>query len=103
MRRTRIQLDDVQYEDLKAMAKREGKSLSCLIREAVSAFIRKRNRRTGGRLSDIEGIGEDADATGREQNRFLYAAKEALAPNARELAPTATLGTPRAGRPRRLS
>ena len=76
MHRTQIQLDDVQYEDLKAMAEREGKSLSRLIREAVSAFIRKRNRRTGGRLSDIEGIGEDADASGREHDRFLYAASE---------------------------
>lgn len=76
MHRTQIQLDDGQYELLKAMAEREGKSLSQLVREAVSAYIRKRSRRTKVRLSDIEGIGEDSEASGREHDRFLYAASQ---------------------------
>lgn len=72
MHRTQILLEEEQHEDLKAMAEREGKSLSGLVREAVAAFIRGRNRRSKGRLSDIEGIGEDAEADGRDHDRLLY-------------------------------
>ncbi len=73
MHRTQILLDKWQYEMLKAMAESQGKSLSSLVREAVSAFLDNAKRRQAGlRLADIEGIAEDQDVTGRDHDRMLY-------------------------------
>jgi hypothetical protein len=76
MHRTQIQLDDWQYQILKTKAEREGKSLSSLVREAVTVYLGKgRRRRPGAGLTDIEGIGEDPGVAGRDHDRILYGAK----------------------------
>ncbi len=75
MHRTQIQLHDWQYEVLKATSERHGKSISSLIREAVSAFLGGGRGRSAARLAGIEGIGEDDEASGRGHDRFLYGGK----------------------------
>ncbi len=71
MHRTQILLDDWQYETMKALAEREGRSLSSLIRDAVAAFLSRREKPTT-RLAEITGIGNDAEASGRDHDDVLY-------------------------------
>jgi hypothetical protein len=72
MHRTQIMLEDWQYEDLKASAEREGRSLSSLVRDAVTAFLRRNQRPNRTRLAEIAGIGEDAGGRGRDHDEVLY-------------------------------
>jgi hypothetical protein len=74
MHRTQIMLDEWQYEKLKAAAEREGRSISSLVRDAVSAFLDGGRGRRGPAtsLSDIAGIGDDPGTSGREHDRVLY-------------------------------
>ena len=69
MHRTQILLDDWQYERLKSVAEREGRSLSNVVREAVATYLA-----TGSEsgLRAIEGIGDDPRLTGRDHDRVLY-------------------------------
>lgn len=75
MHRTQILLEDWQYEALKARAQREGRSLSDLLREIVTSQIGRRRRPATSRLAQIEGLGSDPKASGREHDRFLYGEK----------------------------
>ncbi len=72
MHRTQILLDDRQYEMMKTIAEHEGRSLSSLIRDAVSAFLGRRAKRSPTRLAGIAGIGDDPDARGRDHDDVLY-------------------------------
>jgi len=72
MHRTQILLDEGQYEMLKTLAEREGRSLSSLVRDAVTTFLERRPRRSPTRLAEITGIGEDADTRGRDHDDVLY-------------------------------
>lgn len=71
MHRTQILLDDWQYAALKARAQREGRSMSEMLRELLTAQLGSPNR-SAGSLAAIEGIGEDRAAYGRDHDRFLY-------------------------------
>jgi predicted transcriptional regulator len=77
MHRTQILLDDGQYETMKALAEREGRSLSSLIRDAVTAFLSRREKPTT-RLAEITGIGDDPDAGGRDHDDVLYGPRRKL-------------------------
>lgn len=72
MHRTQILLDDWQYERMKSLAEREGRSLSSLVRDAVSAFLGRSSARPATRLAEIAGIGEDPDTRGRDHDDVLY-------------------------------
>jgi hypothetical protein len=74
MHRTQILLDEWQYEKLKAAAEREGRSISSLVRDAVSAFLNGGRGRDGPatRLAEIAGIGSDPGTSGRDHDRVLY-------------------------------
>jgi hypothetical protein len=71
MHRTQILLDEWQYESMKTIAERDGRSLSSLIRDAVTAFLDLRSRPTT-RLAEIAGIGDDPDLGGRNHDDVLY-------------------------------
>ena len=71
MHRTQILLEDKQYEMMKMLAEREGRSLSGLVRDAVTAFLDRRARPTT-RLAEISGIGDDPEARGRDHDDVLY-------------------------------
>jgi plasmid stability protein len=71
MHRTQILLDDWQHAALKARAQREGRSMSEMLRELLTAQLGTSGTTTGD-LAAIEGIGEDRGAYGRDHDRFLY-------------------------------
>jgi len=72
MHRTQIMLDDWQYQDLKVAAERTGRSISSLVREAVTAYLRRQQRPAPTKLAEIAAIGEDDQASGRDHDTVLY-------------------------------
>ena len=72
MHRTQIMLDDWQYQDLRSAAERSGRSLSSLVRDAVTAYLRRQQRPSPTRLAEIAGIGEDDQVSGRDHDEALY-------------------------------
>ncbi len=72
MHRTQILLDDEQYEMMKTLAERERRSLSSLVRDAVTAFLARRGQRPTTRLAEIAGLGDDPDSRGRDHDDVLY-------------------------------
>lgn len=73
MNRFQLILEDWQHAALKSRAEREGRSTSALVREAVEAYLATPGQPTPARLDDIEGIGSDAEASGRDHDDLLYA------------------------------
>jgi len=71
MHRTQILLDEWQYAALKARAQREGRSMSEVLRDLLSAQLGA-PRSAARELAVIEGIGNDRRASGREHDRILY-------------------------------
>ncbi len=71
MHRTQINLEDLQYQALRARAEQEGRSISDLVREILQADLAKSPLRKRKR-EWIAGIGEDAEACGKDHDRFLY-------------------------------
>jgi len=72
MHRTQILLDDWQYERMKDLSEREGRSLSSLVRDAVTALLKRNAERPPTRLAEITGIGEDPASRGRDHDETLY-------------------------------
>ena len=72
MQRTQIMLDEWQHQDLKAAAERTGRSISSLVREAVTAFLRNQQRPAPTKLAEIAAIGEDDQASGRDHDDVIY-------------------------------
>lgn len=74
MVRTQILLRERQYEELRALAKREGKSLSEMVRLALARLLGSETSPGGASgLSDICGIAKDPGGpSGRDHDSFLY-------------------------------
>jgi hypothetical protein len=72
MHRTQILLEKSQYDTLKSLCERKGVSLSNVVREAVALYLRTGAKKGAPSLDDIEGIGNDPDATGRKHDAHLY-------------------------------
>jgi hypothetical protein len=74
MHRTQIYLENGQYQTLRALARREGKSLAAVIREIISAHLEDdRDRRGRDRFSDVVGIGEgDGSSVAENYEEYLY-------------------------------
>lgn len=72
--RTQLSLEGWQYESLKARGEREGRSLSDLVREAVTAYLADRSESSSGRsrLERMRGVAADTEASGRDHDRVLY-------------------------------
>lgn len=68
--RTQILLEPWQHAALKALAQREGISISDLVRRLLAPRLRPGSRRKP--LRSIAGIGRDRHATGRDHDRWLY-------------------------------
>jgi hypothetical protein len=64
-------LEPWQYGALKALAEREGVSISDMVRRILSRRLRPRSSRPRG-LQRIAGIGRDRKASGRDHDRWLY-------------------------------
>ena len=76
MRRTRLLLEQSQYEELEAMADQTGRSISQPVRDMVSDTLGRRPRRRT-RLLDLAGMvkGGPADL-GEKHDRYLYGARK---------------------------
>lgn len=73
MHRTQILLREDQYRALKARARREGKSLSELVRLAVAKWLGEESPETASRLADICALGTDPNGPkARDHDSFLY-------------------------------
>ena len=72
MHRTQILLEDGQYQMMKTLAEREGRSLSSLVRDAVAGFLERRSKRSSTALAEIAGIGDDPGSRGRDHDDVLY-------------------------------
>lgn len=72
MHRTQLNLDDWQYEALRARGEREDRSVSDLVREAVAQYLVGDEVEPRRRLSDIKGLGNDPEASGADHDRWLY-------------------------------
>jgi hypothetical protein len=74
MHRTQIILEEWQYQALRARAEQESRSISDLVREALSTALAQPPERNN-RLQEIEGVGEDPTTYGKDHDRFLYGDK----------------------------
>ena len=73
MHRTQISLEHEQYRLLGMEAKRQGISLSALIRRLVDRHFNAKAGREIDPLEVVAGIGSGTGApVGREHNRYLY-------------------------------
>ncbi|MBN2494025.1 MAG: ribbon-helix-helix protein, CopG family [Deltaproteobacteria bacterium] len=63
-------MEEWQYEALKALAERQGKSISEIVRQLLNDRLGKDEPSQG--LARIRGIGSDAEASGREHDALLY-------------------------------
>jgi hypothetical protein len=72
MHRTQLNLDDWQYESLQTLSEREGRSMSDLVREAVANYLLDSQPAPGGKLSDLRGLVDDPEVSGRDHDRVLY-------------------------------
>ena len=75
MHRAQLLIEDWQYEALKSLAAREERSISELLREILTRHLRSEQGGLQSSLADIEGLGDDPEASGREHDRFLYGVK----------------------------
>ncbi len=69
MHRAQIILEEWQFEALKSLAEREGKSISAVVRKILT---QKLKRKKSKRLESIMGIGTGSDVSGRDHDRALY-------------------------------
>ena len=73
MHRTQIQLEERQFRYLKTEARRNGKSISALLRELVDRHIHEQDKSGNDPLLEIVGMAEGpAGATARDHDDYLY-------------------------------
>jgi plasmid stability protein len=72
MHRAQIIIEEWQYEALKSLAERTGRSVSALVREILEERLGSPAERPATRLEAITGIGQDPEASGREHDAYLY-------------------------------
>jgi hypothetical protein len=73
MHRTQILLDPCQFEELAAAAERDGRSISSLVRDAITQYMKGSSRRTTAKLAEICGLGADEEVRGRDHDTVIYA------------------------------
>lgn len=74
MHRAQILIEEWQYDTLRAEAEREGKSISELIRDMLSARYQRKPSKS--RLSSITGIVSSPSTRGKDHDGYLYGAKK---------------------------
>ncbi len=70
LERTQVQFERWQYDALKARASREGRSLSGVVREAVTAFLAAPT--ASPTIGSIAGLASDAALRGEDHDALLY-------------------------------
>ena len=76
MHRTQILLEEWQYEMLKARSEREGRSVSDIVREVLSAALGARRAPASQRaLATIAGLVNEPGTSGRDHDDVIYGPK----------------------------
>ena len=70
--RTQLMLEEWHYRYLKNTAEREDRSLSEILRDILSKYINERDSTRRSSLKEIDGIGADEKASGRDHDKWLY-------------------------------
>ena len=73
MHRTQIYLEEGQYQILRALARREGRSLAAVIRGILDAHLSGASSRAVDPLDGVLGVGEgDGSAVAENCDDYLY-------------------------------
>jgi hypothetical protein len=72
MYRAQILLERWQYDSLKARSERDRRSISDVVREAVSTYLGRSAPAARSGLDAIEGVGANRGGRGRHHDRLLY-------------------------------
>ena len=72
MYRTHVLLEEKQYEFLKKLSEKKGKSISQVLREIIDNYTKKSDIYS---LSSLAGILEDAESDGRDHDKWIYGRK----------------------------
>lgn len=78
MHKTQVSLEEWQYEALKSKATQQGRSISELVRGILADYLGKQRLDPKSSIIDIEGLGNDLEASGQEHDQFLYDAQRRL-------------------------
>ena len=70
LERTQVQFERWQYDALKARASREGRSLSGVVRDAVTAFLAAPT--ASPTIGSIAGLASDTTLRGEDHDALLY-------------------------------
>jgi hypothetical protein len=71
--RSPIDREDLHYDTVESIAEEEGVSLGRVVCEAAAEYLTASEAtRRRELLQSIAGIGEDAEVTGEDHDRFLY-------------------------------
>ena len=71
LHRTQLLIEAWQHEKLSAMAEREERSISSLVREILTEYLEAGNR-GASRIAEIGGIAEGPSDLGRRHDDHLY-------------------------------
>lgn len=77
MHRTQILLEVEQYERMKTIAERDGRSLASVIRDAIDAFLAQPRPDGESRLDRITAVADDPGSRGRDHDETLYGPRRA--------------------------
>lgn len=72
MHRTQLSLEDWQYQALKSLSERSGRSISDVVREILANHLDRSRKSNPKKLRSISGFLSDPDAAGRDHDRVLY-------------------------------
>ncbi len=75
MHKTHVSLEEWQYEALKSEATQQGRSISELLRRILAEYLNNQSLNPKFSIIDIEGLGNDLEASGQEHDQFLYDAQ----------------------------
>jgi hypothetical protein len=77
LHRTQILLEPWQHDALRALAERDGRSMSELVRSILTEALRPGAPGAGGWIREVAGIAYDAQTRGEDHDAYLYGAPDA--------------------------
>lgn len=75
MHRTQLLLESWQYDALRGLAERSGRSLAAVIRSILAEHLARLAKRGADRLDSIAGIAEGPPDLATDHDRHLYGPK----------------------------
>ncbi len=79
MHRVRIEIEQWQYDTLRTVAEREGRGISCIVREILAEALLPEPQVIADWIREVAGIGCDPQATTDHHDEYLYSAPDEFA------------------------